>query len=368
MRNASDMSGAAGSETAERKNLALCAVQLSLSMADLASEGAYRSAIDQAAASAMRAVGDADHRLLVFPENTGHFIPLIHAPRLARSQKTVTRALALMAATRPLRLARAMWSAKVTDLQKGVMLEVAPAADRLMRQIFAAIARRHRAHVVAGSHLRPLESGVTNTSYTFAPDGQLLATTNKVNLVPSLEDSGPGGVDLIRGHAGDLPVVTTPFGKLATLICYDGFRVPHTAHEPYFVHMGQRADALEVAIVANPSANPWPWQAPWIHARGGDRRLRSEQWREEGLASTMAGLRHVRYGITAHLCANLLDLAFEGPSEILARSANLPGRPGRVEVLARARRHDRPEAVVVRVPAPTSGVDLTAAPTASMSV
>jgi predicted amidohydrolase len=357
------------------ETLALAAVQLRLGADDFASESAFGRCIERAADSAAQACAGADHRLLVFPESIGHFIPLIHAPALikrqvqhqagraaqarsqARSQATsratpvmtVDRAMAALALSRPVPVLRSMWRAGTLDVSRAVLLAFMPAADRLMRQVFSAVARRHRAFVVAGSHLRPAAGArvVTNTSYTFDPHGRVVATTHKVNLVPGLEDDSPGGLGLARGDAWRLPVVDAPWGRLATLICYDGFRLPHTPRER-FVCVGARADALGVDVIANPAANPWPWNQRWVFAPPGSQRLRREQWREEGLPATLRGLGRVRYGVTAHLCAEIFDLRFEGKSQIVART----GANSDIQVLGEATDEAAADVVVARVAVP----------------
>lgn len=331
-------------------HLALAAVQLALTPMDLDSEQAFVRCLERAAHEAARACGDAqDHdRLFVFPENTGHFIPLIHAPRLAKRQRTLARAMAALALLRPLPVLRSMWSARRKALGQAVLLAVTPAADALMRRVFAKIARDHRAHVVAGSHLRPVQGSVANTSYTFDPTGRLVAATDKANLVPGLEDASPGGLGLLRGCAQDLPVVHAPWGRLATLICYDGFSRPHTRSEPGFVFMGEHADRLGVDVIANPAANPWPWNERWVFAEHGSGLLRREQWHEEGLPSTLAQLRGVRYGVTAQLCGRVLDFRFEGRSQIIARHDQ------GIEIISEATSEVAGEVVVARVPAPAT--------------
>lgn len=347
------------------ETLALAAVQLRLGVDDLASESAFSRCIERAAERAAQACAGAEHRLLVFPECTGHFIPLIHAPALIRSWVrrearrqagntpvlTVDRAMAALALGRPVPVLRSMWRAGTLDASRAVLLAFMPAADALMRQVFSAVARRHHAFVVAGSHLSPAAGAfvLTNTSYTFDPHGRVVATTHKANLVPGLEDDSPGGLGLARGDAWGLPVVDAPWGRLATLICYDGFRVPHTPHER-FVCMGERADALGVDVIANPAANPWPWNERWVFAPPGSQRLRREQWRDEGLPATLRGLGRVRYGVTAHLCAEILDLQFEGKSQILARS----GADNDIQVLGEATGEAAADVVAARVPVPVT--------------
>jgi predicted amidohydrolase len=338
--------------------LALAAVQLRLEAGDFVTERSFARCIERAAEDAARACGDADHRLLVFPENTGHFIPLIHAPGLIRrlatlsSAVTVNRAIAALALSRPAPVLRSMWRARTLDTSRGVLLSFMPAADRLMREVFSAVARRHRAFVVAGSHLRPAGGAVTNTSQTFDPLGRLVATTHKANLVPGLEDDAPSGLGLARGPAERLPVVDAPWGRLATLICYDGFCRPHTPGER-FVCMGERADALGVDVIANPSANPWPWNERWVFAPPGSSLLRREQWQSEGLPATLRGLSRVRYGVTAHLCAEIFDLRFEGTSQIVARNS----ADSDIEILCQATSEVAAQAVVARVPVPRAGAE-----------
>lgn len=324
--------------------LALVAVQVRLAAHHLDSPERFRALIDGLGEQAAAAGGE--HRLWVFPEAVGHFLPLAFAPEVL-GRATVDQAFAALALRRPLSLVRGMIAGRTLGLRHGLLHSILPAADRLMHECFGALARRHRAWVVAGSHLRAHPDGrVTNSSATFDPSGRLVAITDKVNLVPGMEDSTPTGLGLARGDAERLPVVRAPWGTLATLICYDGFVCPHTEGER-FAWMAGRADAAGVDVLANPAANPWPWLEPWVFAPPGPPPpLRCQQWHDEGLPASLARLRHVRYGVTAHLCGAVLDQRFEGPSEILSRE------PDGVRVLAAAAGHDDAEVVAARVPAP----------------
>jgi predicted amidohydrolase len=316
-------------------NLAIVAVQLELDLDALASGAALRARIDDAAAAALAAAAPAAHRLLVFPEALGHLAPLALGPAAARRARTVDDALAAAALRRPWSVARGLLGARTPSPTHAVLHALAPDADRWMRDTFAALARRHAATVVAGSHLRIRGDGsIANSSFTFDPAGRLVATTDKVNLVPGLEDRRRGGLGLSRGDPGAVPVVEAGWGRLATLICYDGFAEPHTRHER-FARVAPRLDAAGVDVIANPAANPWPWHQGWIHAEPDEHLLRAEQWQREGLPATLQTLRHCRWGVTAHLVARVLDLRFEGASEILRRDGD------RVVAVARAPHHDR---------------------------
>ncbi len=323
--------------------VALAAVQVRLELTDLESPGAFRASMDHHAHRAAEQCDGATHRLFVFPENLGHFSMLAFAPKAARNRATVDGAVGLLAASRPWSLAWAMLSHGTLSLKRGALLALAPQGERLMHETFCRIARRHAATVVAGSFLRVRPDGqVHNSSCTYDADGRRGAVTDKVNLVPEAEDSSPTGLGLARGDPDGIALVDTRFGKLATLICYDGFCEAHTRGER-FTAMGKRIDRAGADIIANPAANPWPWNEGWYFAEPGENILRKDQWRTEGLPATLATLEHVRYGVTAHLAGKILDQSFEGRSEILER-----GDDG-VKILAEAKTIDTSEVVVAMV-------------------
>src|SRR5690606_14999830 len=148
----------------------------------------------------------------------------------------------------------------------------------LVHRIFSRVAREHRLWIVAGTAYlprnargpgegySPRDARVHNVALTYSPEGRLVAETRKQNLVPTQEDV----LHLSPGGEGDLPVVDTEFGKLATLICYDGFDQAHTSDEPGFRPCGVVVDALGAEIVAQPSANAWAWDAPWAFNEPGE--------------------------------------------------------------------------------------------------
>jgi predicted amidohydrolase len=314
------------------RTCALVAVQLEIGTEVLASAAVYRRSIEDAAARAIDAAGPAEARLVVFPEIAGHLALYASAGPAARRAKTLGAALASAAVRRPLEVLRGVVSTRLLDARHAVLAALAPDGERWWKSVFGPLARRFEAYIVAGSHLRLGPGGdLTNASMLFGPDGKLLATTDKVNLVPGLEDGAKGGLALARGTVDAIPIVETALGRIATLICYDGFREAHTKHER-FVAVGARIAARGcVEIVANPAANPWPWRAPWPHGEGS----REEQWEREGLPGTLAQTPFAHFGITAHLVGKVLDLSFDGASEILERTG------AGVRRLARAERHDR---------------------------
>jgi predicted amidohydrolase len=281
--------------------LALAAIHLDVGDEVLASADAYRRHLDAAAARACDAGASAQARLLVFPEVAGHLALYALAPPAARRAKTLAAALATAAVRRPLEVLRGVASTRLLDARHAVLAALAPDAERFWKSVFGPLARRHAAYVVAGSHLRLAASGeLRNSSLLFAPDGRHIATTDKVNLVPGLEDGAKRGLALARGDADALPIVETPFGRVATLIGYDAFARPRTALER-FVPLGPVLAARGgVDVLANPTAAPDAATA--------------------GVAALLAEVPCARYAVTAHLSGGVLDLEFSGSSQVVERT------------------------------------------------
>lgn len=285
-------------------NVQLVAIQLAIDADVLASADSYRKHLEAAVAAALDSAGS-DARLVVFPEVAGHLALYALAPPRKRNSKTLAAVLAQAAVRRPLDVLRGVVSTRLLDARHAVLAAIAPDAEQWWKSVFGPLAKKHSAYIVAGSYLRLASDGaLTNASPLFGPDGFLIATTDKVNLVPGVEDGARGGLNLHRGDP-NIPIVTTTFGKLATLIGYDAFAEPYTTHER-FVPLGARlVERGGVDVVANPAANPLPFQG-----------------RAPG------PLAFARFMVSAHLSCQILDLSFAGVSEImvgptvLARASN----------------------------------------------
>jgi predicted amidohydrolase len=306
---------------------ALVAVQLAIDAEVLASAEAYRAHLAAAGEQAAELARGVGARLFVFPECAGHLALLAIAPPRAHRAKTLSAALAGAAVRRPLEVLRGVATSRVLHPRHAVLAALAPDGEKFWRGVFGPLARRHGAYVVAGSHLRLGPDGdVTNSSLLFGPDGRCLATTDKVNLVVGVEDGAPGALGLSRGDADAAPLVDTPLGRIATLIGYDAAAEPHTPGER-FTAIGERlARRGGVAIVANPAA----------------------QHREDGLRASLTASPFARWGVTAQLVGEVLDLTFEGASQVVACQQVGDGTAV-VETLARASHRDRADHVVARV-------------------
>ncbi|QDE66824.1 MULTISPECIES: carbon-nitrogen hydrolase family protein [Myxococcus] len=333
----------------------LFALQPRVSLEDYASPAAFAARHRALAAKvdALRARDAAGQprypALVVWPESVG--APLLFLGHVHR----VRRSTSLQGALKRVVLSEVwgVWNAwsdfRPPSLTECLYAARAPLVHRTLWNTFSGIARDFGLWVVAGSALlpasrrgedspdfEPFSARTYNTSYTFSPEGNCVAASRKANLVPSWED----GLHLSPGRPEDLPVLQTPFGKLATLIGYDGFAQPHTRDEPWFVPCAQYLDAMRVDVLAHPDLHAGPWTRP---AQG-------ERWRHEGLPAQLRTLRNVRYVVSAQQVGSLLGGTFEATSHILERTAS-----GDVRVLAQAQTTQEEDVVHATVPTTAPG-------------
>ncbi|NLY93271.1 MAG: carbon-nitrogen hydrolase family protein [Myxococcales bacterium] len=287
--------------------------------------------------------------LAVWPENFGVFACLAGRAWAGRA-KTVGGAMFRVALGELGPLVKTAVRHRARSLEEALLTTLAPEVFALVHRTFSRVAKAYGLWIVAGTAylprstrparegFEPLDARVFNVALTYAPTGELVAETRKQNLVPTQEDV----LHLSPGKPEDLPVVDTEFGKLATLICYDGFDEPHTRDEPGFRACGVLVDERGAEIVAQPSANAWPWNEPWVFNEPGESLLRREQWFDEGMFAQLRRCRHVRYVVNPQLVGEMFEHRFEAPSLILSRSPE-----GEVRVEARAVSIDREEIVTL---------------------
>jgi predicted amidohydrolase len=345
----------------------LIAVQPYLRLEDYRSGDAFAAKIAAltqkiADARARDARGEFLHpALVVFPEHIGTFLSIADYGDLAADGDSVDTILRRVVLGHPWRFLASLVAHRTLSPSAAVLLAESAKMHRIYRGAFRSAALRLNATVVAGSIilpdnaddldadvLRPLDSRLYNLSYTFAPDGRCVNVTRKVNLVPTLEDTLP----LVAGAADAISPIPSPCGRIGVMICYDGFCEPHTEREPAFCALGPRLAAAGVEIVAQPSANPWPWNERWVFCADGESQLRREQWLREGLFSQLPAMRGVRYAVNPQLIADLMGTRFDGRSYIFARDAD-----GATTIVAAAHADalgpSSEEIVIARVPATT---------------
>ncbi|HUW63300.1 MAG TPA: hypothetical protein VMW83_01165 [Spirochaetia bacterium] len=318
----------------------LVAVQPYMTLSDYISPDAFFRKMDSLCqkAAACRP-GDDVPAVLVFPEELATFLALLGKEHVVAGAATLDEAFANIGRRLFLPVLGRMVRYRTTSLQQAFFLLQAPSVWQVWYETFRALARSHRVWIVAGSALLPenalgydtpffraVDHHIYNLSITFDPAGRVANVTRKVNLVPTQEDV----LGLSPAHLADWAAFTVEGIPFANCICYDAFRVPHTANEPGFCSLLQEADVRGVKVVVQPSANPWWWDEPWVFGSGESIPLRRQQWDAEGAAGALAGCRSVEAVVAAHLLARFLDLHFDGASAIYRR-----GDDG-VNVVARA--------------------------------
>lgn len=308
----------------------LMAVQPYVTLADYQSEEAFAAHMLRLGEEAAR-LRRHDDCLLVFPEDLATFLALLGAPADVGQAATLDEAFTLLGRRRPGPLLREMVRHRTRHVSVAFFHDAAPQVYGAWFRTFSQLARRLQMTVVAGSALLPQnrlgwgsdafasrDGRIFNLALTFSPAGAVINVTLKRNLVPTQED---------RLHLSPGPPSSpTPFpvgpAQVGVAICYDAFVAPHTGREPGFAPQTPLLAAAGATVVAQPSANPWPWEEAWIFAGPGDRRLRREQWQEEGLLAAMRRDARIRAGVNAQLLAALFDVHFDGQSAIYAREGD----------------------------------------------
>jgi hypothetical protein len=185
--------------------------------------------------------------------------------------------------------------------------------------VFSTLARRHGVTVVAGSivlagprvddgRLIAGEGPLYNISAVFGPDGRIRPDlVFKVHPIP-----GEAGFTA-PAHAADLPVFTTPAGRLGVLICADSW------HPEVYETLARRgADIVAVPAYLQPGN---VWDAPWggyttgwpgdAERADAGRLSEGEAWMTYALAGRLPS-GGARFGATAFLRGDLWDLGSDG--------------------------------------------------------
>jgi predicted amidohydrolase len=219
-----------------------------------------------------------------------------------------------------------------------LLLSDARAAALAYREAFATAARRHAAHLVAGSIFLPdfdreISRGtfapsatVHNLASIYNPAGVEVGRAIKAHLTPGLESR----CGLRPGHS-PAAIVPAAFGRVGVLICMDGF----------FDSELRGMDAAGVQILVQPSANDG-WDQPWKHnRRRGTELSEAEVWMQGGVHAGIQGREAIRYAVNPMLVGTYAGARFRGRSSIVANSVLTGGE----SLLAQAR-SDRDEELV----------------------
>lgn len=322
----------------------LVAVQMRLDVRDYFSYGAFRSKIEGIMQQVAKGIEPDEHTLVAFPEDVGLFLvlqglqsPLSEVTTIAGGIATATRHMLLPSLWYRVRH-RLSWVPALFLHRHRVMAKT-------YFTVFSEMASRYNVWIVAGSIVlppypvahgkvlwqRPEACRVYNSSYLFAPTGDVVGRQDKVHLIDLERESA---LDLAPGDIQRIRAFPTPFGKVGVAICLDAF-------EEDVIEALQRDGAQ---ILVQPSANPAPWspeqQVDW---------LRSSHARTAVEGRFAAALNPMMHG-------RIWDLEFFGQSSIVVRELGNQSSLGYTDLgpmpgfAAVARSSDTEEILVVRLP------------------
>ncbi len=263
--------------------------------------------------------------LILFPEDVGTGLLALGTPSAARASSLQMAMLAI--GLRNIHRVLPLWFRRISTPRALLM-----AMSERMREVyvgaFSELAAKHQVFIAAGSTLLPHEgdnSGrVCNTFYLFGPDGAVLDTTDKINLI---DIEAAQGLDLTPGAAEDLSVWRTPIGTFGPMICLDAWNT----------NLAGRLVAEGAQMLLVPSANPVPWSNDEAAAR---REGMYARVREFGVP-----------GVEAFAVGQLAGMVFEGQSWIVTPD---PSEPDGVRILAQAQSPTETEVISATVELPPS--------------
>jgi predicted amidohydrolase len=319
----------------------LFAIQPYMTLADYATHSAFYRKIRSLIEAAERMRQPNNPALVVFPEDLATFLVIADRVGLLDSAKTMDEAFSRIGARLLPNIVYIMAQFRIRSLKRAFFTWAAPQVWRIWYQTMTDLAKTYQMTIVAGSALLPenrfglntahfaaRSADIYNLSFTANPLGQVVYHTKKVNLVPTQEDV----LDLTPGPLEPALASYSWNGiPLATTICYDGFSIPHTTAEPRFSSLIPLLDTRGVRLVAQPSANPWPWQDRWAFSGAEDQRSRKQQWLAEGSLYALRSCQSIEVVINPQILIQMLDIHFDGSSMIIARNPS-----GEVQILSQS--------------------------------
>lgn len=277
----------------EPRRITVAAVQLEVRPSAYASVGSFQEWIADRVEQCLPYRPD----LIVFPEYSAVFVALIPHPEALRRAGTLVEGWQALQATEP--LARSL---------RELFLLNSGFAERVVREVFGGLARRHRVYILGGSYFaghpaedQPAEPGrmeLRNRALLFGPDGSELYWQDKVFLT----EFETGVLGLSPGSLAEARSFEVGSIRIGLTLCRDTF---HREWEAVY-----RACDLWLDIKANGTAYTPEEAASFRQA-----------------LPARLGPAGVPYGLTTCLTGRFLDLFWEGPSSL---SRLEDGRPRRV--------------------------------------
>lgn len=307
--------------------------------------------------------GAPDRALVVFPEDVG-LVPAVIGTRGALARQQTSADLAIISLFSPYSKQTAYYASKFPGLL-GIRTLVVALTDTLYRsfyETFRDLAVEHHVYIAASMNAPParrveasedpslvsllrdpdepqrsyayeaVSPYPVNSTYVFAPDGQVLVPDGRGGTLESPRETGgviepsakkayltppeqppPGeslGLSLAFGPVRDLEVLDTPVGRLGIVISKDA----------WMVDVNDRLAAKGADLILQPEAfSDWGFvPGPWA----------PDNFKEGGFA-TLQKLPEFRFNVDASMTGNFVNASFDGQSAIIGRKRKAPaGRLG----------------------------------------
>ncbi|HOK55288.1 MAG TPA: carbon-nitrogen hydrolase family protein [Armatimonadota bacterium] len=293
---------------------------------DYMTESAFLHNIESITELALADFPPEDQKLIVYPEHIGTWFSVLGEPEEVIAAKSLAQALTI-ACSQPDRK-RAIESLlpliaaddPIITYSRATLLLKAQIMLETYVKIFAGLAKKHNAYIVAGSILAPEfvignDSRITitgqkiyNTSIVFNPEGKPIAFINKIHLVSSEQFLA------VPGNKNDLKTAQTALGEIGVMICADGWYAD--TYEAY-----SSADILVQPSYLDPLEK---WTLPWqkgIGATNGDEKLtEGEAWKKYSLEGRFSAT-NARVGVNVFMHGRIWDVNVGGRAFIIHRNS-----------------------------------------------
>jgi len=263
-----------------------------------------------------------DSTVLVLPEYLGTWLVAAHEQTAVYKDTSITVAMQRMVLSNIWSFGKAYLNAQGSDKTKDAVFRMKAIQMRSIYQTtFSKLAKQFKITIVAGSILLP-EPKVKNGSITIDLRGRLYNVTavfNKEGIVlpPLTRKAAPISTELpftACAEVADLPVYTTPAGRLGVLICADAWYPKH-----YTILEKKGATMLAVPSFVSGKEN---WNTVWCGYDGGlvpadvDKNdigniTEQDAWLKYAMTGRIknTGLRH---GVNVFLRGDLWNLGSDG--------------------------------------------------------
>ncbi|BDQ13129.1 carbon-nitrogen hydrolase family protein [Sediminibacterium sp. TEGAF015] len=270
--------------------------------------------------------------VIIFPEYIGSWLVAMEQKSSVYEHTNLTDAMTAVITANIFKFGVAYMTApsgtKDKDKYAAFAMKAKPVAQTF-DEIFSELAKEFKVTIVAGSIVLPepsldeagklkIERGrLYNTSIVYNPEGKIQAPLVK-KIFPIDEEAG----FTTPGDKNQVPVFTTPAGKLAVLICADSW---------YPEAYSKLTDDIKMIAVPSLGAVDSVWNAPWngyngfkapsdVDTSDYKKITEGEAWQKYSMGPR-AGKAHIPFGMNVFFTGNMWGKKAEGRVLVLTRDA-----------------------------------------------